>query len=120
MTLDEAIKRCNKISLEALSEIEDLVGLSDHYNIKEWQTIRENHQQLASWLTELKELREQIRKAKPMILDYSYTVEVMCNRIKNTMGCENCTYCNEETHDCEVRTYIAKTRAFAKGGKNDA
>jgi len=58
MTLDEAIKRCNKISLEALSEIEDLVGLSNHYNIKEWQTIRENHQQLAEWLTELKERRE--------------------------------------------------------------
>lgn len=66
---------------------------------------------------EIKELREQIQKAKAMILDYSFTVEVMCNRIKNTMGCENCTYCNEETYECEVGAYISRTRAFAKGGR---
>lgn len=76
-----------------------------------------DHRQLAEWLTELKELREQLQKAKSMILDYSYTVEVMCNRIKNTMGCENCTYCNEETCECKVGAYIARTRAFVKGGR---
>lgn len=69
---------------------------------------------------ELKDLREQIQKSKAMLLDSYYTVEVMCNKISGTIGCEKCTYYNPETHDCEVRTYIARTRAFVKGGKNDA
>jgi len=66
------------------------------------------------------QLEEQFEKAKAMLLDYSYTVEVMCNKISGTIGCEKCTYYNPETHDCEVRAYISRTRAFVKGGENNA
>jgi hypothetical protein len=65
------------------------------------------------------QIEEKLEKAKSMILDYSYTVEVMCNKISGTIGCEKCTYYNPDTHDCEVRAYIARTRAFAKGDREN-
>ena len=92
------------------------------WHIEEYEKLKEDNpeyagqcKQIANWLTELKELREQIQKAKAMLLDSSYTVDVMCNKISGTIGCEKCTYYNPETHDCEVRAYISKTRAFVKG-----
>lgn len=57
MTLDEAIKMCNRISLEALCDIEDSIVLHDNDSIEKFRIIRENHQQLEKWLTELKERR---------------------------------------------------------------
>lgn len=95
MTLDEAIKICEE-------DAEKIGGnpQSDRH--------AERCRQLAEWLTELK-------KAKSMLLDSSYTVDIMCNKISGTIGCEKCTYYNAETHYCEVRAYISKTRAFVKG-----
>lgn len=58
MTLDEAIRLCNRISLEALYDIDDFIALHDNDSIEKCRIIRENHQQLAEWLTELKERRE--------------------------------------------------------------
>jgi predicted nuclease with TOPRIM domain len=66
------------------------------------------------------QLEEKLEKAKAMLLDSFYTVEVMCNKISDTIGCEKCTYYNPDTHYCEVRTYLSRTRAFVKGGENDA
>ena len=119
MTLDEAIKHCLDIA-DGQDKCAD-ISVSEHAK----ERIREcanDHRQLAKWLTELKELREQIQKAKSMLLDSSYTVDIMCNKLSGTIGCEKCTYYNPETHDCEVRAYIARTRAFAKGeeGGNNA
>jgi len=58
MTLDEAIKMCNRISHEALYGIEDSMALHDNDSIEKFRVIRENHLQLAEWLRELKELKE--------------------------------------------------------------
>lgn len=69
-----------------------------------------DHRQLAEWLKELK-------KAKAMILDTSYTLEVMCDKVSTKIGCERCTYYDEETHGCEVRKWIDKMRTFCKGKK---
>ena len=121
MTLDEAISHC----LEVAEEQEQLGREGTWFEGEDWNEkaraqCREcaaDHRQLAEWLRELKELREQIQKAKPMLLDSSYTVEVMCNKISGTIGCEKCTYYNPETHDCAVRAYISRTRAFAKGDR---
>lgn len=119
MTIDEAIKHCLEVAERNTQGLYDAIALGGQSPTQEeianCEQCAADHRQLAEWLTELKDLRERIQKAKSMILDYSYTVEVMCNRIKNTMGCENCTYCNEETYECRVGAYISRTRAFVKG-----
>ena len=126
MNLDEAIKHCLEVAEgnDLATGTYELLAENNH-NAYEKLTAEANsskcaecaadHRQLAEWLKELKELREQIQKAKAMLLDSSYTVDVMCNKISGTIGCEKCTYYNPETHDCEVRAYISKTRVFVKG-----
>jgi hypothetical protein len=122
LTLEDAISHC----LEVAEQNETQADKWQEEGGEQWgktTACREcaaDHRQLAEWLTELKELREQIQKAKSMLLDSSYTVEVMCNKISGTIGCEKCTYYNPETQECEVRAFIFKTRAFVKEGENDA
>lgn len=106
MTLDEAIKHCLEVA-------EEHTKYNSFGGFESCDECAKEHRQLAKWLTELKELRE-IQKAKAMLLDYSYTLDIMCNKLSGTIGCEKCTYYNPETHDCEVRAYITKTRAFVK------
>lgn len=112
MTLDEAIKMCNKISLEALSEIEELVGLSDHYNIKEWQAIRENHQQFAEWLIELKEA---ITLLKQAVEDFSRMDNHIysCDRL-----CDDCPLSGERDH-CLKWRYADEALALIGGESDD-
>ena len=114
MTLDEEIKHQEEIA-------DRYTGMSEYAENEatgeECARVAAEHRQLAEWLTELKELREQIGTAKAMLLDSSYTIEVMCNKLSGTIGCEKCTYYNPETHDCAVRAYISRTRAFAKGDR---
>lgn len=130
MTLDEAIKHCIEVAEknDGEAEVYDLLA-KNHNNTYEKLTASRfhsdcaecaaDHRQLAEWLTELKELREQIQKAKAMLRDSSYTLDIMCNKLSGTIGCEKCTYYNPETHDCEVRAYISRTRAFAKGDREN-
>lgn len=53
MTLDEAIKHCEEVAMEKCK-------LSDSYSFEEHKC-GEEHRQLAKWLKELKQLREQTR-----------------------------------------------------------
>lgn len=124
LTLEDAISHCLEVAEQNETQAEKIgrqfIGSAMDKRATDCRECAADHRQLAEWLTELKELREQSQKSKAMLLDSSYTVEVMCNKISGTIGCEKCTYYNPETHDCEVRAYIARTRAFVKGGKNDA
>ena len=64
--------------------------------------------QLSVWLRELK-------KAKDIILDTSYTLVVMCGKISTQLDCERCPYYNEEEpHKCGVKVWIDKIQTFAK------
>ena len=53
MTLDNAIKHCEEVAIEKCK-------LSDSYSFEEHKC-GEEHRQLAEWLKELKQLREQTR-----------------------------------------------------------
>lgn len=118
MTLDEAIKHCLEVAenneTKALRIGRQYEGTLLDREAKECRECAADHRQLAEWLQELKEMREQIGTAKAMLLDSSYTIDIMCNKLSGTIGCDKCTYYNAETHDCEVRAYITKTRAFVK------
>ena len=59
MTLDEAIQHCEKVAKEQ----EHLCKCNDDYNFSQpkWRKCAEEHRQLASWLKELKLLREVVR-----------------------------------------------------------
>ena len=105
MTLDEAIRHCEEVA-ERYDRVED--SHADDGLKQECIQCAADHRQLAEWLTELKE-------AKVMILDTSYTLEVMCDKVSTKIGCKHCTYYDEETHGCEVRKWIDKMRTFAKG-----
>ena len=60
MTLDEAIKHCEEVS----EEQERLCKCNDDYNFSQpkWRKCAEEHRQLAEWLKELKELKEEERR----------------------------------------------------------
>ncbi len=64
MTLEEAIKHCEEVAEtnERICATELSVGLPDIYNHKdEAKKCADEHKQLAEWLKELKQLREQTR-----------------------------------------------------------
>lgn len=63
--------------------------------------------QLATWLREL-------RQAKAIILDMSYTLEVICDKYKAEVGCEKCPYSDG---GCRVKSWLARQRDFCKGEK---
>lgn len=72
MTLDEAIKHCEEVAKQN-RELFELIGISsydeDNYNCLE---CAKAHEQLAEWLKELKQLKEQtdtLDKIRAEILD---------------------------------------------------
>ena len=64
MTLDEAIKRCKEKAEELREQI--ITALDDGREIydKDCEDCANDHEQLAEWLTELKELRETMEMMK--------------------------------------------------------
>jgi len=57
MTLDEAIKHCEEVA----EEQDKLCKVNDSFNFSQpkWEKCAEEHRQLAEWLKELKQLRQQ-------------------------------------------------------------
>ena len=49
-----------------------------------------------------------------LIEDAAFALENLCDDISCSIGCERCTYHDEETHICEVRVIIDKLNAKAK------
>ena len=96
MTLDEAIKRAEEVAemKKTLSEESELQGCS-MYAIRCGKSAEE-HRQLAEWLKELKQLREQTR----------WICCPMCDKER----------CEREADDCDVKRYLkSKEEGEGKG-----
>ena len=104
MTIDEAIKHCEEVA----EKNECKMTSDDGYTDVSMKQCASDHRQLAEWLKAL-------NKAKHLIMDVSYTLDVLCDNVSCKVGCERCTYYDEETGHCEVRAYIDRLRTFAKG-----
>lgn len=61
MTLDEAIKHAEEVVKEKLYEYQECIAVHDMENAMDCEKCGEEHRQLAAWLKELKQLREQTR-----------------------------------------------------------
>lgn len=58
MTIDEAIKHAREIASQKLAEYNNRYDNNTHYRPIQCKKCAEEHEQLAKWLEELKELRE--------------------------------------------------------------
>lgn len=58
MTLDEAIKHCKEKADELNKEVLNQANLCNAREMAECQECAREHEQLAEWLTQLKELKE--------------------------------------------------------------
>lgn len=109
MTIDEAIEYFQTLSKEDAEKADELQA-KPVFNFCEVHRHKKNsadNKQFAEWLRDIKE-------AKHLIMDVSYTLDVLCNNVSCKVGCKRCTYYDEETGHCEVRKYIDKLRMFAK------
>lgn len=61
MTLDEAIKHAEEVAAEKKKEACNLYDAKNHEESRECIWCSEEHRQLAEWLKELKQIREQTR-----------------------------------------------------------
>ena len=101
MTLDEAIKHCKEKAEELRLEAEQVRELGEYvsnlkqpYNepVNACLKCAEEHEQLAEWLTELKELREEIAffKSGDKCEKCKYS-----ERLANEYPCSECCYACE-------------------------
>lgn len=61
ITLDEAIKHCKEVAQEKRYDYQECVAVHDMEDAMSCRECGEDHEQLAEWLKELKQLREQTR-----------------------------------------------------------
>lgn len=91
MTLDEAIKHC-KEKAKINRQFAKMLRKDDDAQMKRCELCAEEHEQLAEWLTELKELREEIALFgsgnKCEKCKYS-------ERLSNEYPCSECCYACE-------------------------
>lgn len=59
MTLDEAIKHAEEVAEEKRYEVQDWLEAHDYVSAIDCEKCEEEHRQLAEWLRELKQLRQQ-------------------------------------------------------------
>ena len=109
MTIDEAIAQAERIA----EGQEKSAELSPFNHAKERiSKSAAEHRQLAAWLRDL-------RQAKAIILDMSYTLEVLCDKVNAEIGCSKCPYSDG---GCRVKSWLTRQRAFCKaeliGGEN--
>lgn len=111
MTIDEAIRHCEEVAEQNEAKAQKIgvqfLGTTKDREATECRECAADHRQLAEWL-------KQLKKAKHLIMDVSYTLDVLCDNVSCKVGCKRCTYYDEETGHCEVRKYIDKLRTFAK------
>lgn len=112
MTIDEAIKHCEKVAerQEYLSKNYNEY-VEEKWNVKKRAECAEcasEHRQLAGWLRDL-------TQAKAIILEMSYTLEVLCDKVNAKIGCSKCLYSDG---GCKVKSWLAKQRKFCKGGED--
>lgn len=106
MTIDEAIKHSEEVA-ERYERMEDS---HDDKLKEECLQCAADHRQLAEWLGQLK-------RAKAMMLDTSYTLDAMCDKVSRELGCKECVYYDGDTHICKVREWIKRLRIFSKAIK---
>ena len=94
MTLDEAIKHCEEVVEEKLYEVQECVAVHDMEDAIVCRKCGEEHEQLAEWLKELKQLRKQtswipITYRKPTQEEkddyYAQRGEELCYVVENEM-----------------------------------
>lgn len=109
MTIDEAIKHSEEVA-ERYERMEDS---QDDKLKEECLQCASDHRQLAAWLRDL-------RQAKAIILDMSYTLEVLCDKVNAEIGCSKCPYSDG---GCRVKSWLTRQRAFCMaeliGGKEN-
>lgn len=64
MTLDEAIRHCYEVAENYRCQRDDAADINDVGTASDCQNCADEHEQLASWLRELQELREGIGSVK--------------------------------------------------------
>ena len=64
MTLDEAIRHCEEVAENYRCQRDDAADINDVGTASDCQNCADEHELLASWLRELKELREEIGSVK--------------------------------------------------------
>lgn len=110
MTIDEAIAQAERIA-EGQEKSAEL-SPCDHAKERISKSAAE-HRQFAAWLRDL-------RQAKAIILDMSYTLEVLCDKVNAEIGCSKCPYSDG---GCRVKSWLTRQRDFCKaeliGGKED-
>ena len=113
MTIDEAIKHCEEVAWENDRKamcVEEAYQTTEQQNCEQCAS---DHRQLAAWLRDL-------RQAKAIILDMSYTLEVLCDKVNAEIGCSKCPYSDG---GCRVKSWLTRQRDFCKaeliGGKDN-
>lgn len=84
MTLEEAIKHCEEVAHEKCIESGECISVNDLENAEACYECSENYKQLALWLTELKQRRDEEITDKPKSnIDYirKMTVEELAKWI---------------------------------------
>ena len=64
MTLDEAIRHCEEVAENYRCQRDDAADINDVGTASDCQNCADEHEQLASWLRELKELKNSIGAVK--------------------------------------------------------
>lgn len=100
MELDEAIKHCEEVA----EKNECKMTSDDGYTDVSMKQCASDHRQLAAWLRDL-------RQAKAIILDMSYTLEVLCDKVNAEIGCSKCPYSDG---GCRMKSWFTRQRDFCK------
>jgi len=68
MTIDEAIRHCEEVAENYRCERDDAADINEVGTASHFQQCADDHEQLAAWLTELKEAKKFIRKLQNELL----------------------------------------------------
>ena len=121
MTLEEAIKHCEEVAADLESETDEVTELYDDCEC------REEHLQLAEWLTELKDLREENKvlisecdrliKEKGELLKKSEKIAEYKRLLK--VAVEDIRYCMRYYDPCEVCALLEDNGECAAADDDD-
>ena len=77
MTLDEAIRHCEEVAENYRCQRDDAADINDVGIASDCQNCADEHEQLASWLRELKELREEIGRFSRKWMEKHYREDIL-------------------------------------------
>lgn len=105
MTIDEAIKHAEEVVKEKLYEYQECIAVHDMEDAMNCEKCGEEHRQIAEWLKELKQLREQTRwipvdtspkQSERYLAQTSYNSMCVLGYAKNLYEVDKFDFCDDK------------------------